>query len=181
MLSGYDYLYDINKWHISVYMLTFPRAAAISNVPTVSIFDAIIGIPWYVRLELRNVICRNKSTYNRKQNCSFSNRHAFVATFFYTFSQIDFVFIEEFCVQHSLELGSSVCSFLAWAARLWSPTSPRWLCSACFQRTTSRTCNEDTGQRSKRWRERDWRATDRWKRAGHWCSESSDYWILTIV
>lgn len=44
-------------------MLTFPRAAAISNVPIVSILAAIIGIPRYVRLELRNVMCRNRSTY----------------------------------------------------------------------------------------------------------------------
>jgi len=71
LLSEYNYFYDSDKRHIIVCMLTFPRAAAISNVPTVSILDAIIGIPWYVRLELRNVICRNKSTYNRKQNCTF--------------------------------------------------------------------------------------------------------------
>jgi len=43
-------------------------------------------------------------------------------------------------VQHSLEPGSSVCSFSAWEARLWSLTSPHWLCWACFQRTNSRTC-----------------------------------------
>lgn len=52
--------YEAQKYVIG--MLTFPSAAAISKVPIVSILDAIIGIPRYVRLEFRNVIFRNKST-----------------------------------------------------------------------------------------------------------------------
>lgn len=43
---------------------TFDKAFAISNVPTVSILDAITGIPLYVCLELRNVISLKRSTWN---------------------------------------------------------------------------------------------------------------------
>lgn len=37
-------------------VVTFEKAAAISNVPTVSIFEAIIGTPLKVCFEFRNLI-----------------------------------------------------------------------------------------------------------------------------
>ena len=37
-------------------IFTFANVFAISKVPTVSMFDAMIGIPLYVCLELRKVI-----------------------------------------------------------------------------------------------------------------------------
>lgn len=69
----------INQGHIPSYILinvpiiyihfniknnlrTFERTLAISKVPTVSIFDAITGMPLYVFLEFRNVIVRTRST-----------------------------------------------------------------------------------------------------------------------
>lgn len=44
---------------------TLERAAAISKVPTVSMFEAMMGIPRMVCFELRNLISRYKSTCNR--------------------------------------------------------------------------------------------------------------------
>ena len=42
--------------------ITLARQLAISKVPTVSIFEAMIGMPRYVCFELRNLISRYKST-----------------------------------------------------------------------------------------------------------------------
>lgn len=47
-------------------LLTFPKASAISKVPTVSMFEAIIGIPRYVLFEFLNVMFLVKSTYKKK-------------------------------------------------------------------------------------------------------------------
>ena len=51
MLKG-----NIKKALICLRILTFASVFAISKVPTVSMFEAMIGIPLYVCLELRNVI-----------------------------------------------------------------------------------------------------------------------------
>lgn len=51
----------IPKWIVKLFC-TFDKAFAISNVPIVSILEAITGIPLYVCLELRNVISLKRST-----------------------------------------------------------------------------------------------------------------------
>jgi len=51
----------VPKWIVKSFY-TFDRAFAISNVPIVSMLEAITGIPLYVCLELRNVISLKRST-----------------------------------------------------------------------------------------------------------------------
>jgi len=56
-----EILLFVPKWIVKS-SYTFDRAFAISNVPIVSMLEAITGIPLYVCLELRNVISLKRST-----------------------------------------------------------------------------------------------------------------------
>jgi len=53
-----QYIKGSSKYHI----LILDSAAAMANVPTVSIFEAMIGIPLYVCLEFLNVTSLNRLT-----------------------------------------------------------------------------------------------------------------------
>lgn len=55
---------------VSCVTLTLCRLRAMSNVPTVSMFAAMIGTPVYVCPEFRNLYVRTSSTCDRQNMCS---------------------------------------------------------------------------------------------------------------